>query len=387
MTHNLSPDAANRREQARQTDGKFGHQYHSESDVSLGLDDHTAEQRRRLEMFADGHDDQWHQDFINDDIPALREVADYGWEVNDPYDMAKLNDRFKAINLHLFYDAEVDPYDAAHPHSGHTPQLWMSDKDGRSWAKVSDQDLLEGLSGHDTSEDAYTRYADPERFFDGDADGRHQPELNNYTHYGGDYDFVHAFPPAGIDSVATSYDDPNSPLNRVHPPGETEVGLLPALGPAEFSSGEIAVANAMQAKGVRTFVEYGASNPFEDPNAPNHDPHANHSIVHFYRTDAHGNERHFATGHTKAPIADVNVYGAQVMSRTLSDINWVENSYERYDLDEWMDELGYEYEVADMTDPQYRQAAYEYNTITQQRRQLIDFFDDEDLVNRLAEES
>ena len=48
--------------------------------------------------------------------------------------MSKLNDQFKTINLHQFYDDQVDPYDAAHSNSGYTPQLWMSDKDGQSWA-------------------------------------------------------------------------------------------------------------------------------------------------------------------------------------------------------------------------------------------------------------
>lgn len=383
MTHHFSSDAASRRENARQSDGKFGHQHHSEAEVSLGINDDTAQRRKRLEMFADGHDDHWHQDFINHDLPALREVANSGWEVNDPYDMSKLNDKFKSIELHQFYDAQVDPYDAAHPHSGHTPQLWMSDKDGQSWAKVADQDLLTQGRG----EEAYEDYAAPEDFFDDDPDGRYQPELNKYDYYGGDYDFVHVIPPTSVADIPTAYDDPDSPLHKVHPDGETEVGLLPAKGPGEFNDGQLAVANAMHVKGVRTFVEYGSGNPLEDRNSPYRSVGAYGSTVHFYRTDDDGNERHFATGWTSGQLADKSIYGAEVMSTTLLDVSYVENSYERRDLDDWADELGIESEVADMTDTSYRRAASEYNTITQQRRQLIDFFGDEDLVNRLAEES
>ncbi|GAA2038026.1 hypothetical protein GCM10009720_18120 [Yaniella flava] len=371
----------------RTSDGKYTTKSHSESDVSLGIADDSNEQRRRLEIFTDGHDDQWHQDFMNNDIPTLREVAHYGWQTNDPYDLVALNDRFDAVDLHAFYDTDMDGYDAVHDDAGLTPELWMSDKDGQSWAKVSDQDLLVGYEEEYEGDSAYSAYAKPESFFDDDQDGRYQPELNKYDYFGGDYDFVHVIPPASVDSLVTEYDDPNSPLNCVHPPGETEVGMLPGLGPGEFEDGEIAVANAMHAKGVSTFVEYGADNPFEDTDGPNFDPHANTSIVHFYRTDDAGNERHFATGHTKGRLADSNIYGAQVMARNLSDINWVENSYERYDLDEWTEELGYEFEVADMSDPDYRRAAYEHKTITQQRQQLIDFFGDEDLVNQLAEEN
>ncbi|OAV62780.1 hypothetical protein [Enteractinococcus helveticum] len=383
MTHHFSSDAASRRENARQTDGKFGHQHHSEAEVSLSAGDSTSEQRRRLEIFADGHDDQWHQDFINHDVPALREVANYGWDVHDPYDMSKLNDQFKTINLHQFYDDQVDPYDAAHSNSGYTPQLWMSDKDGQSWAKVSDQDLLTQGRG----EDAYDDYTNPEDFFDDDPENRHQPELNKYDYYGGDYDFVHAIPPTSVSDIQTAYNDPNSPLNTAHPDGETEVGLLPDKGPGEFSEGQMAVAHALHAKGVRTFVEYGSGNPLEDLDSPYRSPDAFESTVHFYRKDDDGNERHFATGWTSGQLADKEVYGAEVMSTVLHDVSYVENSYEQRDLDEWADELGIEYEVNDTSDPQYRQAAYEYNTITQQRRQLIDFLDDEDLVNRLAEES
>lgn len=393
MTQSISSAASNRREQARQTDGKFGHQHHSEADITLGHDD-LAEQRRRLEFFVHDQDDQWHQDFINHDVPELRELARYGWETNDPYDLVNLNDRFKTIDLHLFYDDQADPYDAVHDNSGLTPQLWMSDKDGQNWAKVSDQELLRGMDDSKLlaallvrPEDEYSVNASPESFFSPDEGTRYQPELNKYDYYGGDYDFVHVIPPAGMESITTAYDDPKSPLNQAHPPGESETELLPPLGPGELGDADTVVANAMHAKGITTFVEYGTRNPFEDLNSEHYDPHANQSIVHFYRTDDAGNERHFATGHTKGRLANPNVYGAQVMRSTLAEINGVENSYVRNGLEDWADNYGMEFDACDMSDPTYRRAAQDYETLDQQRQKLIDFFGDESLVDHLAEES
>jgi len=48
MTHNTSPQAATRREQSRQVDGRFGFQHHSEADISLSSRGLTEELRQAI---------------------------------------------------------------------------------------------------------------------------------------------------------------------------------------------------------------------------------------------------------------------------------------------------------------------------------------------------
>lgn len=75
MTHHMSSDAASRRENARQTDGKFGHQHHSEAEVNLTAarqftpDDHIELGERlteALQEFSQDIEQSWVVDHNED---------------------------------------------------------------------------------------------------------------------------------------------------------------------------------------------------------------------------------------------------------------------------------------------------------------------------------
>lgn len=140
----------------------------------------------------------------------------------------------------------------------------------------------------------------------------------------------------------------------------------------------------MQAQDVETWVEYGRPNPFNDPDGYDY-LEGNDSVVHFYRQGSDGQEKHFATGYTTGRLADSNVYGAEVMRDVLYDISKVENTDEHDPFEDWAEVMEYDFDDAKTGAQQYANATKAYATIQEQRRQLIGFFEDESLVDEMAD--
>src|SRR5699024_11741663 len=217
MTQHLS-QAQLAQQTNRTTDGKYTNKEHSEAEVHLGF----SSGFRGMERLVDGHDDAWHEGFIENDVPKLRDVAVNGLEINDPYDVENFNSQLQSIDMHLFYDERVDPYDAAHENSGYEPEIWVADKQGQTWAKLENQHLL---SGGEDEEGEHETYPYPDDLLS--DDDPNAPALNDYDYYDGDYDFVHVIPEDSYDDLPTIYDDPKSELNQAHPQGETMVDTFP----------------------------------------------------------------------------------------------------------------------------------------------------------------
>src|SRR5699024_8939089 len=102
------------------------------------------------------------------------------------------------------------------------------------------------------------------------------------------------------------------------------------------------IAEAMEYYGVTTGVEYGCELTPTDPDLmafnDTGDWQANHAIVHFYRTDAHGDEQHFAMPYAKGIGLSADVHGAEALHAAFRDVGQIENSFERYDVDDWAKE-------------------------------------------------
>src|SRR5699024_7216779 len=79
-----------------------------------------------------------------------------------------------------------------------------------------------------------------------------------------------------------------------------------------------------------------------------------------------------------------DVHGAEAMHAAFRDVGQIENSFERYDVDDWAKEIGLDYEESSTNDPDYRHAAVMHKAIDTQRTQLVTFFGEENIVVDLA---